>query len=84
MTLEEIYKDATDIVKCNTISREDKYRFVFSYLDQALIKMGVRMDYYDPDLDYEDDVMAWYNALSETKCTHSLIDTLSTKYKDHM
>ena len=45
------------------VSWETKYDMVFAL--KVMRKTGIYVDYYDPDADYQDDVMAYYLAISE-------------------
>jgi hypothetical protein len=52
--LKELHKRAKRIIASN-LDWEVKYNLIFS--DD--MSMKVKFDWYDPDMDYEDDVMAW-------------------------
>jgi hypothetical protein len=54
--LKELYKRAKRII-ASDLDWEAKYNLIFS--DD--MSMKVKFDWCDPDMDYEDDVMAWMN-----------------------
>jgi len=56
----KIYKKAKKIVESN-LSWDEKYDLIFS----KEISQQFDFDWYDPDCDYQDDVMAFMDALSE-------------------
>ena len=52
----------------SAMSWEDKYDLIFNQncsrkVFAAFSELNLRFDYYDPDADYEDDVLAFANAL---------------------
>lgn len=59
-----LFETATHIFESD-IDWETKYNLIFS--DDIVGRMSTlyRLDYYDPDQDYSDDVRAWYSAASE-------------------
>jgi ATP:corrinoid adenosyltransferase len=52
--LKELYKRAKRII-ASDLDWETKYNLIFS--DD--MSMKVKFDWFDPDMDYQDDVMAW-------------------------
>lgn len=51
---------------CNSeLSWEDKYRYIFSEDISGQVFALMDLDYYDPDMDYEDDVRAFMDAFNE-------------------
>lgn len=64
-TLDKVYNDPE-------LSWDTKYSLIFSenisrQFTAQLDHYGIRLDYYDPDSSYEDDVRAYYEALMEVK-----------------
>lgn len=59
----ELVDLALAIVNNEALTWEDKYELVFSAEVRVLIKAtGHEADWYDPDMDYQDDVMAYVEA----------------------
>ena len=58
--LKELYKQAKRIITSD-LDWDQKYNLIFS--DD--MSMKVKFDWCDPDMDYEDDVMAWMNGFDE-------------------
>lgn len=56
----KIYERAKRII-ASDLGWQEKYDMIFS--EEIFSKFS--LDYYDPDCDYEDDVMAFMNALDE-------------------
>jgi len=44
---------------------KDKYEIVFGSLMDKIEETGVEVDWCDPDMDYEDDVLAYVGALKK-------------------
>lgn len=64
MELQRIYFKTESIVESD-MSWEAKYDLIFSpEISQQVFKL-VRLNYYDPDTTYEEDVMAFFNAFKE-------------------
>ena len=64
MELQRLYFKAESIVKSD-MSWEAKYDMIFSpEISQRVFKL-VRLNYYDPDTTYEEDVMAFFDAFKE-------------------
>lgn len=56
--------DAIELSKFNLYYDWEKvYDAIFDLYKNARLNWGFHLDYYDPDKDYEDDVMAFFNAL---------------------
>ena len=61
--LYEIYFKAKTIVESD-MCWEAKYDLIFSEeICRRFHKLTPGLNYYDPDTTYEEDVMAWYNAV---------------------
>jgi hypothetical protein len=58
--LKDIHKKAKKIVSSN-LTWEEKYNIIFS----EEISYKTDFDWVDPDMDYEDDVMAYMNAFDD-------------------
>jgi hypothetical protein len=58
--LKELYKQAKRII-ASDLDWDQKYNLIFS--DD--MSMKVKFDWCDPDMDYEDDVMAWMGGFDE-------------------
>ena len=64
MELRRIYFKVEGIIASN-MSWEAKYDLIFSpEISQKVFEL-VRLDYYDPDTTYEEDVMAFFNSFKE-------------------
>lgn len=61
--LSVIYMECESIVNNNELEWEDKYDLIFSDNISKKVFEICSMDYYDPDTSYEEDVMAFVNAL---------------------
>lgn len=58
--------DQADRVVAADIPWKTKFSFVFSdAIAGAVRDIGIQVDWYDPDTSYEEDVMAYVNALRE-------------------
>jgi len=64
----EIYERAKRII-ASDLEWEDKYGIIFS----KEISRKFNLNYYDPDTSYEDDVMAFMNALDEYMIKQEII-----------
>ena len=60
----ELHDNAAQIVNSD-LSWEAKYDLIFSPNLSGKVFKICRLDYYDPDTTYEEDVMAFYNAFTE-------------------
>lgn len=61
----EIFEQAKQIVDA-PIEWKAKYDLIFSdSISGAIHELGIKIDWYDPDMDYSDDVLAYFNALSD-------------------
>lgn len=50
----------------SSMSWKTKYEIIFSpEISQAIYETNVNFDYYDPDMDYQDDVVAFVSAVKE-------------------
>lgn len=58
-----VAKIAQSIVDDPDLDWEEKYDQIFGGISTLLIKMNFHFHYYDPDMDYEDDVRAYNDAL---------------------
>ena len=58
--LKELHKKAKKIITSD-LEWKEKYNLIFS----EDMSDKVKFDWYDPDMDYEDDVMAWMNGFDE-------------------
>jgi len=67
--INEIYQKAKRIV-ASDLDWKEKYDMIFS--DE--ISMKVQFDYYDPDMDYEDDVLAFMNGFDEYMKKQEIIE----------
>ncbi len=63
-TVHSLYWKIRKIYESN-LTWTEKYNKIFS--DELSVKMNelLKFDYYDPDMDYEDDVIAYVSSLSE-------------------
>ena len=52
---------------------EIKYEFIFSEEISIAANKLFRLDYYDPDTSYEEDVLAWFNAVEKQAAELKLI-----------
>jgi len=57
----EIYKRAKKIYESNDLDWDQKYHLIFS--DE--ISMKTKFEWYDPDMDYDDDVIAYMEAFKD-------------------
>jgi hypothetical protein len=62
--LESIYVIIKSIME-TTYSWELKYDMIFNDRVSGKVFELISMDYYDPDTSYQEDVQAFYNALTE-------------------
>lgn len=60
----ELSQMATSIV-ASEASWETKYEIIFNDISNAVEEADSRIEYYDPDSSYEDDVRAFVSALSD-------------------
>jgi radical SAM superfamily enzyme YgiQ (UPF0313 family) len=67
-----IHERAKRIVSSD-LSWKDKYNMIFS--DDVSGKVIHLFDYYDPDSDYDDDVIAFMNGFDEYMIKHNIIIT---------
>jgi len=58
--LKQLHKRAKRII-ASDLEWNQKYDLIFS----EEMSDKVKFDWYDPDMDYEDDVMAWMNGFDE-------------------
>lgn len=71
LQLKALFQFITTVVEAPDVPWATKYDQVFSAhaslrVRELLQELRIPFDYYDPDADYEDDVMAFYNALKDT------------------
>lgn len=59
----ELAKKLRNLVDDEHVSWELKYDILFSNLKEDIKKTGFKVDYYDPDTSYEDDVRAFNDAV---------------------
>lgn len=57
----KIYDKATKIVNSKTLDWKTKYELIFS----EEVSLHFNFDWYDPDMDYEDDVKAFMNGFKD-------------------
>jgi ATP:corrinoid adenosyltransferase len=69
--LKELHKKAKKIVESD-LDWDVKYRMIFS--DEICRK--VSFDWFDPDMDYEDDVRAWMSGFDEHMRVQKIIAQL--------
>lgn len=70
--LNKIYQRALNIFESDELTWEEKYDLIFS--DEISLK--VKLNYYDPDMGYEDDIRAFMNAFEE----HVRIQNISNNF----
>ena len=64
----QLYKlqtKANKIYESNELSWKEKYDLIFSDNISKKIHNIIDLDYYNPDMDYEDDVSAFMSALND-------------------
>lgn len=66
--LRAIVKELTEMVASDSLTWEEKYDEVFggeigNRIQEVLSSLEIRMNYYDPDSGYDDDVRAYCSAL---------------------
>lgn len=60
----ELFNLMKAIVENPNLDWDEKYNFVFSeHISKQIFKALPELSYYDPDSDYQDDVLAFYNAV---------------------
>jgi len=63
--LENLNRKANEIYESDFFTWEEKYDQIFSEkISRKVFKM-IRLDYYDPDTSYQDDVQAFMTAFNE-------------------
>ena len=63
--LEKLNRKANEIYESEFFTWEEKYDQIFSEkISRKVFKM-IRLDYYDPDTSYQDDVQAFMTAFNE-------------------
>lgn len=65
MELENLHADAVAIFEDPKLDWEEKYDKIFSDEISTRVFQMIRLEYYDPDADYEDDVRAFMTAFNE-------------------
>lgn len=68
--LKRLKYDLDILIRLESVSWETKYDMVFSdqrhgQIEQCFKALGIPFVYHDPDMDYDDDVLAFYQAVTE-------------------
>lgn len=67
----KLHRKANEIYNNDRFSWEKKFDKIFSDKISVKINSLIRLDYYDPDTTYEEDVSAYIAALNDYVVTHS-------------
>jgi len=58
--------DLAGIIVKSGANWETKYGLIFSDdISEKIYNLGIKVEWCDPDMDYKDDVLAYYNAIEE-------------------